>query len=294
MGGVRMASAMIRLLGRPGGLILLFGALSLAAVALGALVSANAGVPASIWMRNLGAWGVGALAGVALAASARPGAAAVALCAAPLGLAASFLSPDLDGVHRWIDLGPVHLNAAMLLLPAAVVALAALGPTRRWPWVVIAVALVLLVAQPDASEATALAAAAALIAAIAVRPPVARLALIAGAFGLAGLAWLRPDPLPPVAEVEGIVALAFSLSPLAGGLALALLAAVAAAPAACTRTSPSVSLAGAALGLYFLAWAAAPFLGAFPVPLVGMGMSPIIGAWLGVGLLGGLLRRTDG
>ena len=31
-----------------------------------------------------------------------------------------------------------------------------------------------------------------------------------------------------------------------------------------------------------------PFLGAFPAPLLGLGMSPIIGAWLGVGLLAGL------
>ena len=34
----------------------------------------------------------------------------------------------------------------------------------------------------------------------------------------------------------------------------------------------------------------APAVGAFPVPLVGMGPSPILGAWLGVGLLAAAAR----
>lgn len=286
---------MIKGLDRPGGLLLLFGGLSLAAVALGAVVAASSGVPASIWIRNLAAWGVGALTGIAIAALARPGATPLALCAAPLGLAASFLSPDLESVHRWIDLGPVHLNPAMLLLPSAIVALAALVPARRWPWFAVFIALGLLAAQPDASQASTLAGAAVLIAAISIRHSGMRVALIAPALGLAALTWLRPDPLVPVAEVEGIIGLAFALSPLAAGLALLLLAAVAATPVVCTAMgTPATRLAGGVLGLCLLVWAVMPFLGAFPVPLIGMGMSPIIGAWLGVGLLANLMRRVDG
>lgn len=284
----------MRALDRPGGLLLLFGGLSLAAVALGAAVGAASGVPASIWMRNPAAWGVGALAGAAIARLARPGAATLALCAAPLGLAASFLGPGLESVHRWIDLGPAHLNVAMLLSPAAVVALAVRAPQQRWPWLAMLIALALLAAQPDASQATALAAVVALIAAVTIRRAGVRIALIATLVGLAALTWLRPDPLAPVAEVEGIIGLAFKLAPLCAGLALLLLAGVAGAPVACTLNSPpALRLGGAALGLYLLVCAAMPFLGAFPVPLVGMGMSPIIGAWLGVGLLASLQRQVE-
>ncbi len=67
---------------------------------------------------------------------------------------------------------------------------------------------------------------------------------------------------------------------------------MAAAPLFATRSAPpSPRLAGWALSLCFLLWMTTPLLGAFPVPLVGIGMSPILGTWLGVGLLAALLRR---
>ena len=50
------------------------------------------------------------------------------------------------------------------------------------------------------------------------------------------------------------------------------------------------ALAGGALSLCLAAWAVTPLFGAFPVPLVGVGMSPILGAWLGVGLLAATAR----
>jgi hypothetical protein len=96
--------------------------------------------------------------------------------------------------------------------------------------------------------------------------------------------------LQPVAEVEEIVGLAFQVSPLIGSLALILLAAFAAVPATLTRPDARLKLAGAALSLCLAAWAVTPLFGAFPVPLVGVGMSPILGAWLGVGLLAATAR----
>jgi hypothetical protein len=49
------------------------------------------------------------------------------------------------------------------------------------------------------------------------------------------------------------------------------------------------------LSLYFLISAAMPFVGAYPVPLVGIGMSPILGAWLATGVLACLVvSERDG
>ena len=270
--------------------ILVFAVASLAAVALGAAVCAMSGVPNALWIRNLAAWAVGGVAAVGLARFAGRRMAYAALLAGPLGLAATMLSPAQDGVHRWLDIGPLHINAAMLLLPSFVVATAVVAERAKWWWAPAILALAVLALQPDASQASALATA---VCAIAVRRRGAILARVApslAAVALAGVAWTRPDPLQPVAEVEEIVQLAASHSPLLAALAVAVLAAFSAVPALTTRGGEA-RIAGLALAALFLGWSVAPALGAFPVPLVGVGLSPILGAWLGVGLLAAL-RRT--
>ncbi|CAN1530713.1 hypothetical protein MCEMIH16_01396 [Caulobacteraceae bacterium] len=271
------------------GLLLPFGVLSLAVVGAGIFISASNGVPAGVWARNGIAWIAGALAAAGLSALKRRDVLQVALWAAPVGLAASLLSPGVQDVHRWVNLGPLQLNVAMLLAPAAVVALAVLCRAGASAWVAGLAALVLLVIQPDASQATTLAAVVVLVALAAFPRAPVRIAVVGVAAALAGMAWLRPDPLEPVAEVEGIFGLALALSPWLAAAAGLLLAGVAGLPVLWgLRGSATERLAGAALGLCLLLWAVMPFLGAFPAPLLGLGMSPIIGAWLGVGLLAGL------
>jgi hypothetical protein len=54
--------------------------------------------------------------------------------------------------------------------------------------------------------------------------------------------------------------------------------------------SPDARIAGGALSLYFLICAFMPFVGAFPVPLVGVGLSPVLGAWVALGALASMMR----
>lgn len=270
-------------LSRSNRLLMLFGAASIVAVAIGAVVCAVSDVPAGSWARNLAAWAAGAALACAIARFARPGFSPIVLWLLPVGLVATLISPDQEGVHRWIDLGPLHINMAMLLAPGAVVTMAA-SAEKRLTWVAFLISLAVLVFQPDASQATTLAVVGAMVAVFGTKPSLIRWGVPVIAAGVAVAAWLRPDPLQPVPEVEGIVGLAFSVSPLLAGLAVLSLAAVAAAPAR-TRGLP-----GLALGLCFLLWAVMPLFGAFPVPFVGIGMSPIVGGWLGVGLLAAAMR----
>jgi cell division protein FtsW (lipid II flippase) len=274
-------------------LMAVFGLASLAAVGLGAAVCALSGVSAASWGRNLAAWLVGAVIAAALAAAGRrvvsPEAALTVAGLAVTGLAASFFNPAQEGVHRWIDAGPLHVNIAMVVLPSLSVVLAA-AEDRRAIWGAAVAALILLVAQPDASQTTTLAAVLILVAAFRAPGRGVKAALILFAGLAAAAAWMRPDPLQPVAEVEEIVGLAFQISPLIGGLALILLAVFTAVPAVLTRADARLKLAGGALSLCLAAWAVTPLFGAFPVPLVGVGMSPILGAWLGVGLLAAATR----
>jgi len=269
----------------------LFAGLSLAAVVAGCLVARQSGTPSAEWARNLAAWALGALLAGALARLAGPRVLLAFLVAAPLVLALSFLNSGQDGVHRWVQLGPLRMNVAEVLLPAAVVALTALSSTRRLPWAVSALALILLVAQPDASQATALGGA---LMVLLLKSGEGRgVRAIGIVFVLAAilLGWLRHDPLAPVPDVEGIMRLARALSLAVDIFAGAALAGAMFAPLAGRRLERRASAhAGLALAAYGLLTMLAPLAGAFPVPLVGMGMSPILGLWLGVGLLASLRR----
>lgn len=275
-------------------LLAAFGVASLAAVALGIVICAASGVPIGLALRNLAAWAIGAALAAVIAFKGRRNLLPVFLWLLPAALLAGFLSPGLQGVHRWLALGPIQANIAMLLGPAAVVAFA--GRSDGYPvssWIGLLAALGLTVAQPDASQAAALAAVALLAAWFLPARPALRLLLAAVALGGAIWAGLRPDPLLPVPEVEGVVGLAFAQSAWLGALALAALLLTAASPL--IGAAPRYRLPGLALGACLLAWSVAPFLGAFPVPFLGLGPSPIVGAWLGVGLLASLLRpqRAD-
>jgi hypothetical protein len=188
-----------------------------------------------------------------------------------------------------VSAGPLYINMAMLVAPAAVVTLAV--RPARWSWLLAAACLVILVAQPDGSQATAFGGALIWIGVRAAPRGWMKLAAVTGTLALVAAAWLRPAPLQPVPEVEGILQLAYALSPVLAALALAALLLFAAAPGVLTRGAPrDAALAGVALGLYLLLAALTPFLGAYPVPLVGVGLSPVLGAWIGVGALAAVLR----
>jgi len=264
-----------------------FSLTSLAAVAIGCGVAASSGVPLGVWVRNPAAWLAGALLAVLIPVMAGRRTALGFLIAAPLGLTASFLGAGQLGVHRWLDVGPLHMNAGQILLPPAIVALTlpTLGHVRA---IVSAAILGLLIAQPDASQATAFGGALFGVIGTSQLSRARRVAAMA-AVGLAmAAAWLRPDPLQPVPEVEEIMRLAWTLTPVAAVAAwTALLAA--------TCSFALFSTAGArggprALGAYALLSALIPLVAPFPVPLVGMAMSPVLGLWLGVGMLAAQAR----
>ena len=265
----------------------IFAVASFVAVAAGCLAVAINDASSGAWLLNLAAWGVGAVVALAVSRLASPLFARVVTFAAPAGLLASLANPSQAGVHRWIDIGPVHANVAALLLPAFVVALAALVHDGSWVWLASAACAASLILQPDASQATAFAAA---VLVVMVRLPVAR-AIRVGAAVLvssgAVVAWLRPDPLAPVAEAEGIVGLAYALSPPIAVAAVVALGGAALAPVmAATRPErPAARTAALALSAYLAFSALAPLFGAFPVPLVGIGVSPVIGSWMGAGVL---------
>lgn len=264
----------------------LFAVASMAAVAASSAGLALGGAGPGAWLRNPAAWAAGVpLAGVILAAGRSQSLAIAAILLAPIALLATLASPVQAGVHRWIDAGPLHLNAAALVLPVTMVALATVN--RAAPLVLAAAGAIglLLVVQPDASQATAFLLAGEFLL---LKSRMSRATKIAGSLAAAALvaaSWLRPDPLQPVPEVEGIFALLAGVSPALALLAALGLATSALVPLRRASVGGSEAAAAQALALYFTAAALLPAAGAFPVPLIGVGMSVPVGYWMAVALL---------
>jgi hypothetical protein len=267
----------------------------LPALAVGVLVMRASDVPATAWGQNLVACAVGIVLCLALArprSSPRRGEAALLAfgVVALACLAATWLDPGMEDVHRWLRLGPVRVHVGALVLPGVLAALAGLERAgRRHVSTLLALATALLLAlQPDAAQATAFAAGAVVLllprkgadgqAWIRLVPLVA----------LAGLSWLRKDPLAPVPHVEGIVGLAMELGTGWGALAVASLLLL---PVPFfTARGQGDARAALALGAYVVVTILAPVVAHFPVPVLGQGASPIIGYFVAVGLL----RRSRG
>ena len=254
---------------------------------------AESGVARSSWLRNVVAWIVGAGLAWFLARYGRPRGVSIAVVLlATAALAATLFAPAVEGVHRWLDIGPLHINVAALLLPASIVGLAALRIASPLGIVTALLTGAILLAQPDASQLTAFAIAAFILIAR------SRLAsgwkvfagVIAGAFAISG--WMRLDGLQPVPEVEGIFAMCLAVSPILALIAGVALIAAALAPLrqSSTNNDPPRD-AAIALSAYFMTVSISPFFHSFPVPLVGLGMSFPVGWWLGIGLLSMTRRR---
>ncbi|MEM6990414.1 MAG: FtsW/RodA/SpoVE family cell cycle protein, partial [Myxococcota bacterium] len=206
-------------------------------------------------------------------------------------LALTFVSEPTSDVHRWISVGRMRLHPSSMLAPIALLSLRSLLADDRFAEAAIVfVALqVIHIGQPDAGQATAVAAGA-IAAMLCTQLP--RLHLRTGvgvALGTVLLAWSRPDPLQPVALVEDMPARAFELGiPYGVAAALGLLALPAAALLRRrAQQSSSETVAAVTLAVYFATTIAVTFVGHFPTPVLGFGASPIIGAVVGLGLLHG-------
>jgi cell division protein FtsW (lipid II flippase) len=198
-----------------------------------------------------------------------------------LGIALPLLA-EAPGPQRWASLGPINLYMAPALLPSFLVACSVWisrgGRSQHVAFAAIVGASVLLAAQPDASQALALIAASAV--AVARSPSRSPVSIVALAFAALATAWAfsQPDPLQPIAHVEGVFALALGHSLFAGAAVIASAAALVIGlqvNSSGGRTWPSV------VAVYYAVLFACSVAGLTPAPLIGYGAGP----WLGFGLM---------
>ena len=205
-----------------------------------------------------------------------------------LGIALA-LRGEAPGPERWASLGPIQLYMAPAVLPAFLVTcsvwIARGGRSQHLALTAIAGASLLLAAQPDAAQALALLAAAAV--AVARSPSRLPVSIIALAFVALATAWAfsQPDPLQPIAHVEGVFALALRHSLFAGALVIASAAALVVGlhvNSSGGRTWMSVVAA------YYAVLFACSVAGLTPAPLIGYGAGPLLGFGLMVAAASGL------
>jgi cell division protein FtsW (lipid II flippase) len=194
----------------------------------------------------------------------------------------TFVAHGLDGVHRWVYAGNLGLHAAAIVAPV-VIACVATAPTRRAAIAIAVATAILLALQPDAAQATSFAAACGLIFMQDLRfGKRARVAVLVALIACAIVSMVRKDPLQPVRYVEGIFNVVSARGP-----AWALLASVTLLllplpfVLAWARRRQTLSLA---LAVYVAMVTIAPAWGTFPVPIMGYGVSPILGYFIALAL----------
>jgi hypothetical protein len=198
-----------------------------------------------------------------------------------LGIALPLLA-EAPGPERWASLGPINLYMAPALLPSFLVAcwvwIARGERSQNFALAAIVGASVLLAAQPDASQALALLAASAV--AVARSPSRSPVSIVALAFAALATAWAfsQPDPLQPVAHVEGVFALALGHSLFAGA---AVIAGAAALVVGLHMNSSGGRTWLSVVAVYYAVLFACSVAGLTPAPLIGYGAGP----WLGFGLM---------
>jgi cell division protein FtsW (lipid II flippase) len=217
----------------------------------------------------------------------------VAAAAALLMLASTLLNPGVDSVRRWISLGPVQLHAGFVALPVLIILASAIARSEnsRASWIAAAsimIAAAVLVFQPDVSQAIAFATANLVV--LVQRRSQSRIDWIAAAvcFGASALALSKPDPLEPVPYVEGIVRLAASSGGAWLGAAIVALMLLP-LPFVVDSVKHRDHHEGLGLAAYFVTVCIAAFVASFPMPILGYGLSPLLGYFVALGWV----VRTD-
>ncbi|MFS0773565.1 hypothetical protein [Sphingomonas sp. 1P08PE] len=260
---------------------------TMAAVGIGCVHLIAADAPATYPMVNAVAAVAGLTAGRWLAG--RRGQGAAMILAGLAVLATALVGIRVDGIARWVAVGPVRLQPGLILVPPLVVAFSRRGGMAAALGVAMAVAGLAL--APDRGTAGALAAALVVIAAMRRDAVAIALALLASA-GFARTLRLA-DPLAPAPFVEGVLAAA------AGhGMRTALLivgAAAMVAPGLWRLAAGGATRPAAAFVAIWAGLLAAALLGSYPTPVLGYGASGVLGyvlALVALGTGGGRGRRV--
>ena len=178
------------------------------------------------------------------------------------------IGPQVNGIARWIQLGPFVLHTGMLALP--LLAVLAASDREDAPFILLGALLVTLL-QPDGASAFAITFAAVGLHHVGQDWKIGAVSVVA--FFTAIAASLRGE-LPPQAFVERVLVDAAYAAPLVG---LALFATLLAGFLLILFATPLPRAARFALAGTLFGFAICALMSNYPTPLIGFGAAPILG-----------------
>ncbi|HEX6158684.1 MAG TPA: hypothetical protein VF111_00865 [Thermoanaerobaculia bacterium] len=250
----------------------------LPALLLGVAWMRQSGVPAGVYLQNVGAVVAGAA--VALYGSRRsvsPAGGLAVIAVAVLVLLATLLAGGVEGVRRWIRIGSLNVHPASLAIPLLLVELDRILRSGRMAiaFCTMLIVAATLVLQPDAAQAIAFAGSSVVLLAVHRKRSRAAVAGMLALPALAALSFLQSDPLDPLPHVEEI-AIRIAQQGAAWQMAVIVALTLLVVPFI-GRPVTGSKAAALAVAVYLALATAASYWGNFPVPVLGYGMSPILG-----------------
>lgn len=256
----------------------------LGALALSFWIMYTAGASSSVFAIQAAAIIGSAIAGLAISRTSRLSGAGTELWWLLLLLAA-LAAPLLlssDGPGRWLSIAGMRVYVAAVVLPSLFILLGRSATSAPVTGALVVATAGVLAMQPDAAQVTAFAAG--VLTLLFRLPGAAPLRLVtAGVLApLVILAWAQPDPLAPVAYVEGVFSVALDASPWVFAAALC---AVVAPVVVLLRLGSAGERGTGAVAMYYATILLLAPLQITPVPLLGFGAGPILGYCLAAGFL---------
>ncbi|WP_299441617.1 hypothetical protein [uncultured Aquimarina sp.] len=201
----------------------------------------------------------------------------------------TFTDNGLSNVYRWLSIGIINLNIGSIVLPLLLIELEKNLNFKNW-WLITLLAfgiIAILSFQPDASKATAFALASLFFTQKYVTNKI-QYVVLAIPIMASVWTWYFLDDLPPVNYVEEILQMTKGIGTtwyIFSVLSLILLP----IPFFIFKTEKNKSIC-ISLGIYFSVVLLSTLFGNFPVPLLGYGISPIIGYSIAITWL---IKNTD-
>ena len=258
--------------------------LTIPSIAIGALAMYQNHVPFAIWGQNIGCLVLMSVISLLMITRKLNNTGnrynQLLLPAAIIALILTFANQGMEGVHRWISIGAVKLNVAMIVLPMILLELYQVLKIRGLTYAGVGAFIILLVLffQPDASQLTGFAIPVMIMLSLNTRSKKIRLLIIGVSVLFIVLSWIRLDHLPPVNYVERILMMVADM----GGIWLVLgIISLAILPAPFILLPPKNAVSVSRyIGCYYIVILLSTLFGNFPVPLMGYGISPIVGYYL--------------